>query len=345
MQLLIPASTITGVLAGFEALGMDTDAMLSTAGLHRHHLEDPYAAVPDEIFGEIWAAAFARDPQPDLPTRAGFATPFGAFGLIDHLIASARTVGEGLYTLQVFFQLLSATVKLAFTHGDADHLWIENTPRAATDPISDQWTLALIVQRFTNVVERFAVEQVYLTQPPVILADVFAAHFNVPVLLGQPCSGLRLAPGVWQMHLSGTDFSLHTTLRNLAGRVEVQAFAEDPLGYAIRTRLPEAIRTGHYSAEAIAQSLDLPLRTLQRRLTERKMTFRHLLDSYRREEALQMLQQGDQSLAEIAYALGYNEQSSFNRAFKRWTGTTPTTWDHDIRNLPAQPESPREQQP
>ena len=91
-------------------------------------------------------------------------------------------------------------------------------------------------------------------------------------------------------------------------------------------RLPDALRTGRYSAQQMAAQLGLSSRTFQRRLTEEQVTFTQVLDACRYDEALNLLDQGDKSMAEIAYALGYNEQSSFNRAFKRWTGKTPKTW-------------------
>ncbi len=70
----------------------------------------------------------------------------------------------------------------------------------------------------------------------------------------------------------------------------------------------------------------LPLRTFQRRLSKEQISFKDLLDAYRHALALKMLVRPDTAMTKIAYALGYNEQSSFNRAFKRWTGETPTAW-------------------
>ncbi|MBU6351284.1 MAG: AraC family transcriptional regulator [Chloroflexi bacterium] len=66
--------------------------------------------------------------------------------------------------------------------------------------------------------------------------------------------------------------------------------------------------------------------SLQRQLAAESTTFRDLLDIYRQEQALFLLQQGKRDLANVAYSLGYKEQSSFNRAFRRWTGTSPFRW-------------------
>jgi AraC-like DNA-binding protein len=62
---------------------------------------------------------------------------------------------------------------------------------------------------------------------------------------------------------------------------------------------------------------------MQRRLDEHGVTFADLLDEVRAELAKNKLVGSDLSLAEIGFLLGFSEQSSFTRAFKRWTGKTP----------------------
>jgi AraC-like DNA-binding protein len=255
------------------------------------------------------------------------AAPFGAFGLLDHLVASTHTVGEGLYTLQVFFRLVSTKIKLEFVNlPDGDWVWIVNDPPVPTDVISDQWTLALLVQRFKRLAAKFKVQQAYLSEPASAPERIYEEHFGVPVQRGQPQAGMKLASGSWRARISTADPTLHRTLRSLAERVEVKAFHKAPLAYALQMRLPDALRSGRYSTQQMAAQLGLSPRTFQRRLNEEQVTFTQVLDAYRQDEALKLLEQGDKSMAEIAYALGYNEQSSFNRAFKRWTGKTPKMW-------------------
>jgi len=104
-------------------------------------------------------------------------------------------------------------------------------------------------------------------------------------------------------------------MRTVAEQVEMKQMMEAPLIYAIRTRLPAALQDGAFSAEDIANDLGLSRRSLQRRLTAENLSFQQLLDLYRQEQAMLLLQRGDRDMASIAYALGYNEQSSFNRAF------------------------------
>lgn len=74
----------------------------------------------------------------------------------------------------------------------------------------------------------------------------------------------------------------------------------------------------------ISKSIRLSPRTLQRRLKYCGVEFEALRDETRRCEALQLMASGKYSATEIAYMVGYSDQAHFTRAFKRWTGSTPS---------------------
>jgi AraC-like DNA-binding protein len=74
----------------------------------------------------------------------------------------------------------------------------------------------------------------------------------------------------------------------------------------------------------IASELGVSRRTLARRLTAERLTFRKVLDDLRFDLAKRYLREEDLPISEIAWLLGYRETSALNHAFKRWTGRTPT---------------------
>ena len=76
----------------------------------------------------------------------------------------------------------------------------------------------------------------------------------------------------------------------------------------------------------MAVLLGVSERTLQRRLTELGRSFSDVVEDFRREEAARLLATPGLHLVEVAGRLGYAEQTSFTRAFRRWTGTTPGAW-------------------
>jgi len=84
-----------------------------------------------------------------------------------------------------------------------------------------------------------------------------------------------------------------------------------------------ALPSGVCSIERCAKKLGTSVRTLQAELEQHGLKFSDMLERQRIELARSILVQGDTSLAEVSEMLGYADQSSFGRAFKRWTGMTP----------------------
>jgi len=78
--------------------------------------------------------------------------------------------------------------------------------------------------------------------------------------------------------------------------------------------------------EATARRLGVGPRTLQRQLRERGTSFRDVLESVRRELALAYVRQGKFDAAEVGFLLGFSRPSAFYRAFRRWTGGTPSAY-------------------
>ena len=84
--------------------------------------------------------------------------------------------------------------------------------------------------------------------------------------------------------------------------------------------------SGAPTEENVARGLALSQRTLQRRLAAVGTTYGDVLDRMRHELALHHLRDAQLQISEIAYLLGFAEAASFNRAFRRWTGRTPSEY-------------------
>lgn len=91
----------------------------------------------------------------------------------------------------------------------------------------------------------------------------------------------------------------------------------------VRAALIEMLPAGESSAMAVARRLALSGRTLQRRLAEQNTSFQRVLEETRHALARHYLRRPEVSVTEIAFLLGYDEPSSFHRAFRQWSGTTP----------------------
>ena len=91
----------------------------------------------------------------------------------------------------------------------------------------------------------------------------------------------------------------------------------------LKTQLLKILQEGEPTLDRLAKAMYNSPRTLHRRLSELDINFASLLRRTRTELAMQYLKEGKLSFNEVAFLLGYSEQSAFSRAFKQWTGKTP----------------------
>ena len=87
------------------------------------------------------------------------------------------------------------------------------------------------------------------------------------------------------------------------------------------------------NAETVASRLNVSARTLRRRLSDEGVSFQEAKTLARERRAKYLLSNGNVSLTEIAYELGYSELSAFSRAFRSWCGETPQAYRENIRAL------------
>ena len=99
---------------------------------------------------------------------------------------------------------------------------------------------------------------------------------------------------------------------------------DTPMAERTRAAISAMVGRGEPTLEAIARVLRVGRRTLQRRLSEEDTTFAQVLDQVRADIARVAVLDDNVSYAELSDRLGFSRESAFFRAFKRWTGLTPT---------------------
>lgn len=94
--------------------------------------------------------------------------------------------------------------------------------------------------------------------------------------------------------------------------------------------LKRHLNQGDVHLAAVASELNMSPRTLQSRLETSGMSFRGLVDRVRQSEAESYLKESSLPLIEIALRLGFSNQTSFQHAFKRWTGKSPGEFRREV---------------
>ena len=150
------------------------------------------------------------------------------------------------------------------------------------------------------------------------------------------CENRALCPaGRWQQAFGApkqrdrtrSPAGLFAFLGELAEAVERGARPK-PAGFRreVERAVEPLLASGDVSAERIAGIIGISRQTLYRRLKAEGVTFEELLDSRRRELALAYLKREGMSVKAAAYRLGFSDPAAFSRAFKRWTGISPSSF-------------------
>ena len=92
----------------------------------------------------------------------------------------------------------------------------------------------------------------------------------------------------------------------------------------VETAIEPMLGVGEVSIERVARSLGMSRQTLYRRLRAESVTFEAVLEAKRRQLAIRYLGFDRLSVKEAAYKLGFSDPAAFSRAFKRWTGISPS---------------------
>lgn len=150
----------------------------------------------------------------------------------------------------------------------------------------------------------------------------YTAYFRCPVHFNAQFNGIEISNQLLQQPLRKSDVEINKLLVTHAEALLAQQTFTSPMevikDYVIKN-LPSHVP----DIEEIAQYLNLSVRSTQRKLQDFNTSYSLVLDGIRKELALTYLCQTQNSMLYVSERLGFSEQSAFQRAFKRWTGTTP----------------------
>ncbi|WP_104106185.1 AraC family transcriptional regulator [Nocardioides sp. 616] len=149
----------------------------------------------------------------------------------------------------------------------------------------------------------------------------YEAHFGVPIREGRPCAMLRVTGSLSSIPVLSRDDELQRLAVAMLARH--RRAPGDDVVEAVRTYLVAAMGTSPLTVSAVASSLSIHPRTLQRLLANAGTTFGHVLDDLRRQTARQLLISSSVPIAQVAQRIGYAEAATFSRRAQGWWGLTP----------------------
>ena len=153
----------------------------------------------------------------------------------------------------------------------------------------------------------------------------FERFFGCPVEFGRRANLIELSQTDLDVPIIDADKRLLDVLRGYCTEVLAKHRKRRPsLIETVERLIVDRLSSDEARIDIVAKELAVSRRTFSRALAKLGTSFHAIVETLRKDLALEYLKQSDLTLKEITFLLGYTDISSFNHAFKRWTGKTPS---------------------
>jgi AraC-like DNA-binding protein len=306
--------------------GIDLKPLLKQAGLSEQQIEnrDTRLDVRHQIrFLTLVANALHDDL---LGFHLAQSADLRAMGWLYYVAASSETLAEALQRGARYASIANEGVSVKYLEGKEIKIsfdYVGIARHSDRHQIESFMTLLIRLCRHLTGL-RLVPIRVRFTHHRDIDFSEFAALFGSDIEFGAKMDEVAFAITAKQLPVVSADLYLNELL--IASCEE--ALSRRPINRgSFRSQVENAVVPllphGKARAGEIARQLGLSQRTFARRLSLESLTFSEILESLRRDLAEQYLADPDLSISQIAWILGYRENSAFAHAFRRWTGKTP----------------------
>ncbi|WP_371398026.1 AraC family transcriptional regulator ligand-binding domain-containing protein [Fretibacter rubidus] len=156
-------------------------------------------------------------------------------------------------------------------------------------------------------------------------ADKYSEILQCPVQFSQTHNQLQFYPETAELSLPTSNPQKLAIVTERLDRILMGAKADTDLMRRVKAAIRTVIKSGRVTLIDVAKLLEMTDRTLRRQLKEQGVSFRDVVDDVRKRQFDRLVRDGH-TLTQIAHILGYNDQSAFTRAFRRWYGMSPTLY-------------------
>ena len=339
----LSAAYLDSVLPALSArYGLDEQALLAAAGIEPGLLRRTDALVPLLDVMRLFLVILERTGDAGLGFEVGRLVRPRSYQVLGYAVLSSASLGEAVARL-LRFEKLAGNLGRTEMSTDVD----------SSDTIRLSWHCPL-----SGAPSRFIVEaaitgwvtlgrQLIQDQPPQMVHPVapsrvcfrhsappdvarYSAALGCPVQFDAAFDGVDFSASLLALPLVNADPGLSEMMEREASALLADYDVGTNLVNAVRSQLYRMLADGEPGIEGVAARMGLAVRTLQSRLHKQGVNFQAVLDGLRRSLADIYLRDARLSLTEIALLLGFAEQSSFTRAFRRWRGMSPAAFRQQL---------------
>lgn len=315
--------------------GAPRGTLLAACGLEDQDLADQDNRVPVAAYQALIAAAMETTGDTAILLRHTLESRLEMISVVGQIVHSSASLAHSIEQLNRYLHLMAENdvqagrdrFELRQTGGEVwivDHLSVEGSEYIALEA-----SFARFISEFRRSFpdQVFALEMEVTYPPPPHVAE-YPDLFRVPVRFNAARNALRIDP-VWVTE--DTEFEpgnayVFGVFTRHADALLAELKRSDTIRDRIEAQILPDLHRGSLSMDKIARDLGMSRQTLYRRLKDEGVTFAQIHDDLRRRMACDYLTARKVSVSETAYLLGFSESSSFVRAFRRWTGHSPSTY-------------------
>ena len=323
MSIFAPA--ISSFWRQIQDHGIDPEPLFRKHGVPASKLFDPNARISDLMISRIAAEVAEKSDDPFFGLKEEKYFMPSHIGPLGFAWLASTSLRSAFERLQRYIKVIHEKIQIVISEKQnalVITLHSESTYASSHHRVDAQLAILTRMCRFISGDEwNPAKVTLTYTQPPD--TSYYFQLFRCPVEFNAEQNCLFIDKYKAEKQLTGSNKQLaqlndHIVVRYLASQ------AKDDIVNQVKASILEYLGEGSVTESAIAQALHMSTRNLHRKLSAENTSFKQLLLNIRSELASQYINDPTLTLTEISYQLGFSEISSFSRAYKRWTGQSPS---------------------
>lgn len=320
--LLAPAAILWELL---EYYGIEPEPVFRQEGITREMMLQHNTRVSQTVKDNLWLKVSQMIDDPCFGLRAGALWHPSHMNALGYAWLASATLREALQRLVRYLHFISKIATLQVQEvPEGFAACLEFEPVSIYIPArADLFFAILISMCRVNYGRKLNPVSVQFKHQAPDCSGEFYSYFKSPVIFGAPTNCLILPADKIDMPLKGHNPEIARIHDQIIIRFLAEINKED-IVERTKGAIVKMLPSGKISDEKIAEALFMSVRSMQRNLQKRDTTFGRLLDEVRQALAREYVMDRSISLTEVAFILGFSEQSVFSKAFKRWTGKTPS---------------------
>jgi AraC-like DNA-binding protein len=337
----IPIVLVRDLLSGVQAKGKPTAAHLADAGIAPELLEQNNSGITAAQYITLFRSLM--DGLGD-ETLGFLSHPLkrGSYALLGRSAISAITVASAMRRMARTFSILQNDLTLEIVRKDQ---LAGLAIRFNNSDVARQTFLHLLILRgFWRLLvwlagDGWAIRHFDFAFEPPSYADNYNYALGAPVRFRQEQSAFWFDVSHLEDRVLKNEDALHTFMADAPSQIILPRKEREPMSVRVRGHFLQK-QPAWPNLTATARALNMSPSTVQRRLASEGAAFLLLKDKLRRDIAIRGLQKSNISLAALAADLGFADSTSFQRAFKRWTGSAPATYRRNIAGRQSTLQTP-----